>query len=118
MKNVTVISHQSPFNNTHIRDALDMTLIFAAIDQNISWLFQGPAVCALKAEQSPQKSGLKNFLKTIKTLEIYDVDNIYVCKNSLDDYDLLTDQLMLDVKILNPDEQQQLLSKQDLVVTL
>ena len=29
--------NEHPFDDMHIRDALDMTLIFAAVDQNISW---------------------------------------------------------------------------------
>ena len=53
MKDIMIISSHSPFDNMHTRDALDMALIFAAIDQNVSWLFQGSAVLALKSAQAP-----------------------------------------------------------------
>ena len=48
MKNVLVISQHAPFDDQHIRESLDMALIFAAIDQNISWLLSADAVLALK----------------------------------------------------------------------
>ena len=118
MINVLVLSHHSPFDDLHIRDALDMTLIFAAVEQNISWLFSGPAVLALKKHQQPEHIGLKNYFKTIRTLEIYDVENIYVCEKSLMDFNLTIDTLMIDVKVANFEQQRALIAQQHQVVTL
>tara|TARA_R110000851_G_scaffold87769_11_gene191369 strand:+ start:49661 stop:50017 length:357 start_codon:yes stop_codon:yes gene_type:complete len=118
MINVLVMSQCSPFDDLHIRDALDMTLIFAAVDQNISWLFSGPAVLALKKQQQPNMLGIKDFFKNIKTLEIYDVENIYVCEKSLLDYGLNKNDLLLDVQALNFDQQNALIKTQQHVVNL
>ncbi|WP_404340251.1 sulfurtransferase complex subunit TusC [Pseudoalteromonas mariniglutinosa] len=118
MKNILVLSRHSPFDEQHIREALDMTLIFAAIEQNISWLFSDAAVLALKAHQQPHIIGLKNYFKTIKTLELYDVDNIYVCEKSLLDYDLVPSDLLITVNVLNFQQQRQLIMQQQQVVTL
>ena len=118
MKNILVLSQQSPFDDQHIREALDTTLIFAAIEQNISWLFSGPAVLALKAVQQPQTIGLKNYFKTIKTLELYDVENIYICEKSMVDYNLKPAELLLPVKVVNFEQQRQLIKQQQQVVTL
>lgn len=118
MINVLVMSQCSPFDDLHIRDALDMTLIFAAVDQNINWLFSGPAVLALKKQQQPNMLGIKDFFKNIKTLEIYDVENIYVCEKSLLDYGLNKNDLLLDVQALNFDQQKALIKTQQHVVNL
>jgi tRNA 2-thiouridine synthesizing protein C len=118
MINVLVISQSSPFDDLNIRDALDMTLIFAAVDQNISWLFSGAAVLALKKHQQPNNIGLKDFFKNIKTLEIYDVENIYVCEKSLLDYGLNKNDLLIDAKALNFSQQQILIKRQRHVVNL
>jgi tRNA 2-thiouridine synthesizing protein C len=118
MKKVMVISRNSPFDNMHIRDALDMTLIFAAIDQSVSWLFQGPSVLALKSGQAPHEIGIKNFLKSIKTLEIYDVEHIYVCQSALDLYQLTSSDLSIDVKVVDSEQQRHLIEQQDHIVTL
>lgn len=118
MKNVLVMSQSSPFDELNTRDALDMSLIFAAVEQNISWLFSGPAVLALKHNQSTQQLGVKDFFKNIKTLEIYEVENIYVCEKSLLDYNLNKSQLIINSTSLNYTEQQQLIGQQDFVVNL
>ncbi|TMO68040.1 sulfurtransferase complex subunit TusC [Pseudoalteromonas aurantia] len=118
MKNIMVISSHSPFDNMHTRDALDIALIFAAIDQNVSWLFQGPAVLALRSDQVPQEMGIKNFLKSIKMLEIYDIDQVYVCQSALDLYQLTLAELSIDVRIVNTEQQRQLIAQQDQIVTL
>lgn len=118
MINVLVISQSSPFDDLDIRDALDMTLIFAAVDQNVSWLFSGPAVLALKKHQQPNSIGIKDFFKNIKTLEIYDVENIYVCEKSLFDYGLNKHDLLLKVQTLNFSEQQTLIKNQKHVVNI
>ena len=118
MINILVISQSSPFDDMHIRDALDMTLIFAAVDQNISWLFSGPAVLALKKNQKPNSLGIKDFFKNIKMLEIYDVENIYVCEKSLIDYGLSKSELLIEANIVNFNAQKQLIHNQQHVVTL
>ncbi|TMN82998.1 MULTISPECIES: sulfurtransferase complex subunit TusC [unclassified Pseudoalteromonas] len=118
MINVLVMSQSSPFDDLNLRDALDMTLIFAAVDQNISWLFSGPAVLALKKHQTPSTIGIKDFFKNIKTLEIYDVENIYVCEKSLLDYGLSKTDLLIDAYTMTFSEQQTLIKKQHHVVTL
>lgn len=118
MINILVISQSSPFDDMHIRDALDMTLIFAAVDQNISWLFSGPAVLALKKNQSPTSLGIKDFFKNIRTLEIYDVENIYVCEKSLIEFGIKKSELLIEVKTVNFNAQKQLIKNQQHVITL
>jgi len=118
MKNILVISQHSPFDDQHIRESLDTTLIFAAIEQNIGWLLSGEAVLALKKSQQPEQLGIKNYFKTIKTLELYDVENIYVCEKSLMDFNLSEDSLIIDVKVANFEQQRDLISQQHQVVTL
>jgi tRNA 2-thiouridine synthesizing protein C len=118
MKNVLIISDASPFDKQRIREALDMALIYAAIDQNVSWLFKGPAVLALKAQESISDLGLKNYFKSLKTLEIYDVENVYVCEASLCRYQLDSQSLIIDVQVVSSDAALTLIDEQDFVVTL
>lgn len=118
MKNILVISHKAPFDKMHIRESLDTCLIFAAIEQNISWLFKDDAVLALKAGYNLSNSGLKDFFKTLKTLEIYDVEQVYVCVSSLEKFALSVDDLSIEVTPLSIQEQQTLINKQDHTVVL
>jgi tRNA 2-thiouridine synthesizing protein C len=118
MKNILVISNKAPFDKMHIRESLDTCLIFAAIEQNISWLFKDDAVLALKSGYNLSNSGLKDFFKTLKTLEIYDVEQVYVCAESLKKYALSSDDLSIEITPLSLEEQQSLITKQDHMVVL
>ena len=118
MKNILVVSHKAPFDKMHIRESLDTCLIFAAIEQNISWLFKDEAVLALKPDYDLTKSGLKDFFKSLKTLEVYDVDQIYICSESLDRFGLEINTLSVELTPLSLEEQQALISKQDHTVVL
>ncbi|TMP25795.1 sulfurtransferase complex subunit TusC [Pseudoalteromonas rubra] len=117
-ENILVINHTAPFDGAHIREGLDMALIFAALDQNISWLFKGPAVLALKQGNNASTLGIKNYFKQLKTLEIYDVEQVYVCAEAMKRFALTPDDLNIDAQLLSVDEQQVLLSQQSKVVSL
>ena len=70
----------------------------------------------MTSPDNPKKN--QDFFKNIKTLEIYEVENIYVCEKSLLDYNLSKSQLIIDSTSLNYTEQQQLIGQQDFVVNL
>lgn len=118
MKNVLVINSSSPFLHLNGREALDMALIFAAIDQNVALLFRDAAVLCLKTTQHPEQAHLKNYFKTLKTLELYDVDQLYVCELSLKEFGLNPDELLLDVEILDSDSLHRLFKQYEHIVTL
>lgn len=118
MKNILVISQTSPFDKQNIRESLDLCLIFAAVEQNISWLLTDSALFALLKDQKPHSLSLKDYFKTIKTLEIYEVEQVYVCESALKLYGLTLEDFSIDVKALSLTEQQSLISQQDHLVTL
>ncbi|WP_105259093.1 sulfurtransferase complex subunit TusC [Pseudoalteromonas sp. T1lg88] len=118
MKHIVVISQQAPYQQQSLKEALDLLLIFAAIDQEVSWLIEGDAVFALLAEQQPKLLGQKDFTKALKMLELYDIDSIYVCSESLSDRGMDESALILDVKNVLAQDKQALLAKATQVVVL
>ncbi|QTL34638.1 MULTISPECIES: sulfurtransferase complex subunit TusC [Pseudoalteromonas] len=117
-ENILVINHTAPFDGAHIREGLDMALIFAALDQNVSWLFKGPAVLALKQGNDASLLGIKNYFKQLKTLEIYDVEQVYVCAQAMQRFALTPEALNIDAQVLTLEAQQALLAQQSKVVSL
>lgn len=118
MKSFLVICNQSPFVDVSLKESLDMALIFAAIDQEVSLLLQGNALFGLLAGQSIDTLCLKNYLKAFGTLALYDIDQIYVCAQSLEELNLKESQFAFDVIALDESEKRELLTKQHQVVTL
>ncbi|MCF2857983.1 sulfurtransferase complex subunit TusC [Pseudoalteromonas sp. SMS1] len=117
-KKILVISDAAPFDGQRIRECLDMALIFAAIDQEVSWLFTGASVLALTGQNNPGAIDIKDFIKQLKTLEIYDIDSVFICKDAMQNYRLSAEHLNVDATALSYSAQQALIGKQDYVVKL
>ncbi len=118
MKKILVILSHSPFDGLKCREALDTALIFAALDQKVSMLFQHDAVFCLKPDQSPEKVALKNFFKTLKTLELYDVEDIFVSEPCMKMRNISSENLLLDVTSLSHADIKKLYKQQDHLVSL
>ncbi|WP_105189847.1 sulfurtransferase complex subunit TusC [Pseudoalteromonas sp. T1lg48] len=118
MKHIVVISQRAPYHHQSLKEALDLVLIFAAIDQEVSWLLEGDAVLALSAQQQPKLLGQKDFTKALKMLELYDIDSIYVCAESLAARGLDDTSLILEVKSAHAQDKQALLAQASQVVVL
>ena len=80
---VAILNASAPFSQANAKDALDVALIFGAYEQTISLYFQGDGVYQLIPKQNPESIQQKDFLKTFAALEFYDIENIYVCRESL-----------------------------------
>ncbi|MFY8273382.1 sulfurtransferase complex subunit TusC [Pseudoalteromonas sp. SSDWG2] len=118
MRKILVISKEAPYYHQSLKEALDMVLIFAAIDQQVSWLIENDAVLALTPSQSPKQLGHKDFTKAIKMLELYDVDQVYVCTDALTMHGLQSEELLIDVHKATSIQKQELISQADYVVVI
>lgn len=80
---LAIINSKAPFSSDFGKDALDVALIFGSFEQKISLFFQGDGVYQLIAEQDGALVSIKNYLKTFSAFEFYDIEDIYVCQQSL-----------------------------------
>lgn len=79
------------------KEALDFSLIFGSYEQDVTVLFYGEGTTQALAHQDPEVIGQKDYLSTIKALDIYDIENVYVCEMSLDKMALGQHELLPDV---------------------
>jgi len=103
-KSVAIINACAPFSQANAKDSLDVALIFGSYEQTVSLYFQADGVYQLIAEQQPESIQQKDFLKTFAALEFYDIDNIYICKNSLEQRNLPAKFCIDNVQVLDRDE--------------
>lgn len=82
-QSIAVINTQSSFNNANAREALDLSLIFAAFDQQVTVIYQDDGVYQLLANQQPQHIEGKNFLATIKAFPLYDIHQVIVSQDAM-----------------------------------
>lgn len=87
-KLTAILNSKAPYSNVAGKDSLDIALIFGSFEQPTSLFFQGDGVWQLTPEQNGNAISVKDYLKTFAAFEFYDIENIYVCQESLDERDL------------------------------
>lgn len=116
-KKIGIINRCSPHGTAAGRESLDLTLALSAFNESLSLFFIADGVYQLLDGHTPAEILQKNFQPLFKMLEMYDVENIYVCEASLKQRCLTSAMLAIDVTVLTNSqlqaklaEQQQLLS--------
>ena len=110
------VMRNAPHGTIYTYEGLEMILIMAAYDQDISVAFIDDGVYALKKDQDTEGLEIKGFSKTFKALDGYDVENLYVDQVSLEERGLIEDDLLVDVEVLSSAEIGKIMTEQDVVI--
>jgi tRNA 2-thiouridine synthesizing protein C len=103
-KSIAIINSKAPFSSNYGKDSLDVALIFGSFEQDVSLYFQGDGVYQLIEKQNSEVISVKNYLKTFSAFEFYDIEHIYVCRQSLIDRGLAEEYHIENVQTLMPIE--------------
>jgi len=115
-KSFLFINRHAPYPGTFAKESMDVTLIAAAFNQNVSLLFMDDGVYQLLKGQEPSETGQKNTSLTLPMLAMYDVSNIYVEQASMHARNLTGDDFLIPVKVIDADQVRALLDQQDLLL--
>ena len=87
----------APHGNAISREGLDALLAATAFcdEEEIGVFFVDDGVLNLLDGQNPELLLQKDFIRTFKLLDLYDIEQRFVCANSLDQYNLQTEQLII-----------------------
>ncbi|GMR08205.1 MAG: sulfurtransferase complex subunit TusC [Gammaproteobacteria bacterium] len=94
IKKLMYVNRKAPHGTVYALESLEVVLIGAAFDQDISLAFIDDGVYQIVKGQDPTDTGIKNFAPTYKALGDYDVKKMYVDKESLEERGLTQDDLM------------------------
>lgn len=94
IKKFMYVNRRAPYGTVYALESLEVVLIGAAFDQDVSLAFIGDGVYQLKAGQDSSSSEQKNFSPIYQALGDYDVTKLYVEQESLDERGLTIDDLM------------------------
>ena len=92
-KRFMYMNTKAPYGTVYALESLEVVLIGAAFEQDVSLAFIGDGVYQLVKGQDTQDIGMKNFSPTYAALGDYDVNKIYVEKESLEERGLSLDDL-------------------------
>ena len=93
-KKFMYVNRKAPYGTVYALESLEVVLIGAAFDQDVSLAFLDDGVYQLMKNQNTEAIGMKNFSPAFKALGDYDVNKIYVELESLQARGLSQDDLL------------------------
>jgi len=103
VKKFLYVNRKAPFGTVYALESLEVVLIAAAFDQDVSLAFFDDGVYQIIKGMDTKAIEQKNFSPTYKALGDYDINKIYVSKESLEARGLSKDDL-LDLKYEDEDD--------------
>jgi len=130
VKKFMFVNRHAPHGTIYALEGLEVVLIGAAFDQDVSMAFIGDGVFQLKKGQDTTDSDIKNFSPTYRALGDYDVTQLYVERESLEERGLAIGDLMdltwedeeddwtekPSIRVVNRQELSDLLETQDVIL--
>lgn len=94
IKKFMYLNRRAPYGTIYAWESLEVVLIGAAFDQDVSLAFMDDGVYQLVKGQDTSGVAMKNFSPTYQALGDYDVTKLYVEKESLEERGLTLEDLM------------------------
>ena len=117
IKRFMYVNRRAPYGTIYALECLEVVLVAAAFDQDVSVVFVDDGVWQLKKNQDTTAIGMKNFSKTYGALDDYDVEKIYVEKESLEARGLSADDLVIPVEVIGAADLRDIMAQQDVVIS-
>ena len=92
-KKFLYVNRKAPYGTIYALESLEVVLIGAAFEQDVSLAFLDDGVFQLTKGQNTDGIGIKNFSPTFRALGDYEVTKLYVEQESLDERGLTADDL-------------------------
>ena len=129
IKKFLYVNRKAPHGTIYALESLEVVLIGAAFDQDVSLAFVDDGVYQLMLNQNTSGIGVKNFSPTYKALGDYDINKIYVEKESLELRGLSQDNLLPltyedededwaekdSIKVVSSEELSEIIDSQDVI---
>jgi tRNA 2-thiouridine synthesizing protein C len=131
VKKFLYVNRKQPYGTIYALESLEVVLIGAAFEQDVSLAFVDDGVYQLTKGQDPAGIGMKNFSPTYTALGDYDINKIYVEKESLEARGLTIDDLQHltwedededwaekdSIRVVSASEMAEIMDQQDVVLS-
>jgi tRNA 2-thiouridine synthesizing protein C len=117
IKKFMFVNRKAPYGTIYALEGLEVVLISAAFDQDVSLAFVDDGVFQLVKGQKTDGVEMKNFSPTYRALEGYDIEKLYVERESLETRGLSEDDLLVDVQVMSAAEMGDMMAQQDVVIS-
>ena len=116
VKKFMFVNRKAPYGTIYALEGLEVVLISAAFDQDVSLAFVDDGVYQLLKGQQTKGIESKNFSPAYRALEGYDIEKLYVEREALEGRGLTEQDLLVDVQVMSSAELSELMAGQDVVI--
>jgi tRNA 2-thiouridine synthesizing protein C len=115
-KKFLYVNRKAPYGTIYALESLEVVLIGAAFEQDVSLAFLGDGVYQLVKGQNTKALEVKNFSPTFGALEDYDVTKLYVEEEALQARGLSAADLVVPVQVVSTQRMAEIMEDQDVVL--
>ncbi len=116
-KKFLYVNRKAPYGTIYALESLEVVLIGAAFDQDVSVAFLGDGVFQLTKGQDTKGVEIKNFSPTYRALDDYDVNKLYVTQDDLQARGLAEDDLVVPVEVVSAERMAEIMDSQDVILS-
>ncbi len=117
VKKFMYVNRKAPHGTIYALESLEVVLIAAAFEQDVSLAFIGDGVYQLVKGQDTKALGVKNFSPTFRALEDYDVNKLYATREAMDTRGLTAEDFVVPVQIVSELELAEIMESQDVILS-
>jgi tRNA 2-thiouridine synthesizing protein C len=116
-KKFLYVNRKAPYGTIYALESLEVVLIGAAFEQDVSLAFLGDGVYQLVKGQNTKALEVKNFSPTFGALEDYDVTKLYVEEEALRARGLSAADLVVPVEVVDTRRMAEIMEDQDVILS-
>lgn len=117
VKKFLYVNRKAPYGTIYALESLEVVLIGAAFEQDVSLAFVGDGVYQLAKGQDTKGLQVKNFSPTFRALEDYDVTKLYVEEEALQARGLSEADLVVPVEVVSAQRMAEIMDDQDVILS-
>ncbi len=117
VKRFMYVNRRAPHGTIYAQECLEVVLVAAAFDQDVSLVFIDDGVYQLKKNQDTTAIGTRNFSRAYAALEDFEIEKIYVEQESLQARGLTAEDLVIPVEVIPANKLSDIMAQQDVVIS-
>ncbi|MCR4302193.1 MAG: sulfurtransferase complex subunit TusC [Sulfuricaulis sp.] len=117
VKKFLYVNRKAPYGTIYALESLEVVLIAAAFDQDVSLAFLDDGVYQIVKGQHTKPIDVKNFSPAYRALEGYDIEKLFVEKESMEARGLKEEDFIVPVKVIGTQEMTDLMQSQDVILS-
>jgi len=117
-KKIVFVSRKAPYGTNAAAEMIEAVLVTAAFDQQVHLAFLDDGVFQLARAQTPEAIGHKPFAQNLTELGEYDIDHVWVERESLAERGLTEHDLMIAVSLVDRAAMAEVLAEADILMSL